>query len=167
MTVTERLYDNDWYVAHAAPAPRQLLAVDVMRTRLALELAREDAQRAKGVASLSPSRFAIALSSGSAAHAEHRRAQARAEEAARCTDIVGGHAFTITRSGTTEGGMTMEVHSCTLARYVTLSVSGPGSGWTAQLVDPIGRWGNRETVRLGADPWESLHWACDWVTASS
>lgn len=166
MTVTERLFDNEWYVAHAAPATREQLAVEVMRTRLALELAREDAHQAKGVSALRPARFAVALSTGSAAQAEHRRAQARAEEAARCTDIVGGHAFAITRTGAPGGGMTMEIRSCTLARHVTLSVSGPGSGWTAQLVDPFARWGSRETVLLGADPWESLHWACDWVTAS-
>jgi hypothetical protein len=166
MTVIERLYDNAWYVAHAAPATREQLAVEVMRTRLALELARADAHRAKGVSGVLPARFAVALSTGNAAQAEHRRAQARAQEATRCTDIVGGHAFTITRTGATGGGMTMEIYSCTLARHVTLSVSGPGSGWTAQLVDPHARWGSRETVLLGADPWESLHWACDWVTAS-
>lgn len=167
MTVIERLYDNAWYVAHAAPATRELLAVEVMRTRLALEAARADAQQAKGVAGVLPARFAVALSTGNAAQAEHRRAQARAEEAARCTDIVGGHAFTITRAGANDGGMTMEIHSCTLERHVILSVAGPGLGWTAQLVDPHARWGSSETVLLGVDPWESLHWACDWVTAAA
>jgi hypothetical protein len=163
MTVTERLFDNAWFVAHAAPAVREELAADVTRTWMDWETAREDAKRARTVAGVTPGRFALALSTGNAVQAEYHRAKMRAEQAARCTDIVGGHAFTIRRSRSLGGAMTVEIASCTLLRRVTLTVAGPGRAWTAQLDDPQARWGGAETVPLGPDPWESLHWACDWI----
>ena len=163
MTVIERLYDNAWYVAHAAPAVREELAADVTRTWMARESAIEDARRARSVAGVSPARSALALSLGNAAQAEHDRAKARAAEAARCTDIVAGHAFSIRRTPGSGGAMTVEIASCTLLRRASLTTSGRGAPWTAVLTDPHQPWGERVTTTLGTDPWESLHWACDWV----
>ncbi|QGN58614.1 hypothetical protein [Nostocoides sp. HKS02] len=166
MTVTERLFDNAWYVAHAAPGTRQELAADVTRTWMECEAAREHAQRTKTVSGVTPGRFAVALSLGNAAQAEHDRAKARASEAARCTDIVNGHAFSITRTSDA-GSLTVEVASCTLLRRATLSLARPGGSWTAVLTDPMARWSDRQSVPLGTDPWESLHWACDWVVTGA
>jgi len=167
MTVIERLYDNAWYVAHAAPAVREELAADVTRTWMARETALEDARRARSVAGVSPGRSALALSLGNAAQAEHDRARSRAAEAARCTDIVAGHAFRIERTPGGGGTMTVEVASCTLARRATLSLRTRGGAWSAVLTDPAQRWGDRATATLGNDPWEALHWACDWVVTGT
>lgn len=163
MTVTERLFDNAWFVAHAAPAVRQELAADVTRTWMDWESAREDANRVRTVAGVSPGRFALALSTGNAVQAEYHRAKMRAEQAARCTDIVAGHAFTISRSRSLGDAMTVDIASCTLLRRATLTVAGRDQAWIAQLEDPQSHWAAVETVTLGPDPWESLHWACDWI----
>ena len=163
MTVIERLYDNAWYVANAAPGAREQLAADVTRTWMDAEAAHEDVRRARTVSGVNPARSALALSLGNAASAAHERAKARAAEAARCTDIVGGHAFQITRSPGPDGAMSMEIRSCTLLRSATLSRSGAGAAWSVSLVDPQARWGSRPSTTLGGDPWDALHWTCDWI----
>ena len=165
MTVIERLYDNAWYVANAAPAAREELAAAVTKAWMDRETAIEDASRARSVATLAPSRSALALSLGNAAQATYDRARARAAEAARCTDIVGGHAFSLSRTPAEGGAMTIEVASCTLARHATLTVAGRGEPWTAVLHDPQSRLRDRFTTVLGPDPWEALHWVCDWITS--
>jgi hypothetical protein len=163
VTVIERLYDNAWYVAHAAPAVREQLAADVTRTWMEAEAAQEELRRARTVAALAPSRSALALSLGNSVRAAHERAKARAAEAARCTDIVGGHAFEIRRTTGPDGAMTMEVHSCTLLRHATLSRPARAAAWQAVLTDPQSRWGERTTTTLGGDAWDALHWTCNWV----
>lgn len=167
MTVIERLYDNAWYVANAAPAAREELAAAVTKAWMDREVAAADASRARTVATLAPSRTALAFSLGNAAQASYDRARARAAEAARCTDIVGGHAFSLTRVPAEGGAMTIEVASCTLARHATLTVQGRGAAWTAVLHDPQSRLRDRSTTVLGTDPWEALHWVCEWVTSKA
>jgi len=163
MTVIERLYDNDWYVANAAPGAREQLAADVTRTWMEAESAQEDVRRARTVANLAPTRTALALSLGNAVKAAHERAKARAAEAARCTDIVAGHAFQISRSNGPDGAMTMEIRSCTLLRQAILARSAKSAAWEAVLVDPQSRWGERTSTTLGGDAWEALHWTCNWI----
>ncbi len=164
MTVIERLYDNDWYVLNASPAARESLAADVTRAWMAKESAVETAALARGVAVLSPSRSAVALSLGNAALAAYDRARARAAEAARCTDIVAGHAFSVSRVLGDSGGMTVEVASCTLQRRATLSASAKGDPWRAVLTDPQSRWGEDTVTRaLSTDPWEAFHSVCEWI----
>lgn len=165
MTVIERLYTNAWYVAHAAPDKREELAADVTRAWMAAEAAVEHAHRARTVAGVSPARSALALSTGNSAQAEYQRARARAAEAARCTDIIGGHAFSIRRSGERGGAVLIEVASCTLPRTVTLSQPHRGGEWTATMTDPQARHAERFTTLLGTDPWEAMHRACDWITS--
>ena len=167
MTVIERLYDNTWYVANAAPLAREQLAADVTRTWMDAESANEDVRRARSVAGVNPSRSALALSLGNAASAAHHRAKARAAEAARCTDIVAGHAFEIVRTTGPDGAVTMDVRSCTLLRRATLSRSGAGSAWTVVLNDPQSRWGERASTTLGGDAWDALHWTCDWIVTGT
>jgi hypothetical protein len=164
MTVIERLYDNDWYVLNASPAARESLAADVTRAWMAKESAHETANRARTVAGLAPARSAVALSLGNAAQAEYDRARARAAEAARCTDIVAGHAFTVSRVPSEGGGMTIEVASCTLLRRATLSASAKGQPWRALLTDPQSRWRDSISRTLSTDPWEAFHAVCDWIT---
>lgn len=163
MTVIERLYDNAWYVAHAAPGMREALDADVTRTWMACEAAREDAGRARTVAGLSAARSALALSLGNVTQAEYNRARSRAAEATRCTDIVDGHAFTIRRELGNGGAMTVDIASCTLLRRATISVGARGHAWTAVLTDPQSRT-PRLTVELGTDPWDAVHRACEWIT---
>ena len=163
MTVIERLYDNAWYVANAAPGAREQLAADVTRTWMDAEAAQEDVRRARTVSGLAPSRAAVALSLGNAVKAAHERAKARAAEAARCTDIVAGHAFQILRNSGPDGAMTMELRSCTLLRQAILSRSAKSSAWEAVLIDPQARWGERTTTTLGGDAWDALHWTCNWI----
>lgn len=167
MTVIERLYDNEWYVAHAAPGMREALQADVTRTWMAREAAVELANRARSVAGVAPGRSALALSLGNASQAEYDRARARAAEAARCTDIIGGHAFTVVRESGPGGSMTVEVTSCTLSRRVTLHLSGRGEAWVATMDDPGSRHLDRFQATLGTDPWDALHRACDWITTGS
>lgn len=167
MTVIERLYDNAWYVANAAPAVREELAAAVTKAWMDREAATSDAEAARSVATLAPARSALALSLGNAAQAGYDRARARAAEAARCTDIVAGHAFSMKRTPGGGGAMTIEVASCTLRRRATLTVTGRGEPWTAVLVDPVSRHRERFSTVLGPDPWEALHWACDWITSES
>ncbi|WP_406832848.1 hypothetical protein ABEG17_08495 [Pedococcus sp. KACC 23699] len=162
MTVIERLYDNAWYVAHAAPARREELDADVTRTWMACEAAREDAGRARTVSGVTAARSALALSFGNVTQAEYHRARARAAEAARCTDIVDGHAFTISREMGTGGQMKVEIASCTLARHATISVGARGHAWTALFTDPQARV-PRFSSTLGTDPWEAVHRACEWI----
>jgi hypothetical protein len=163
MTVIERIYDNAWYVAHAAPGMREQLAADVTRTWMACEAAREDAGRARTVAGLSAARSALALSFGNVTQAEYDRARARATEAERCTDIIDGHAVGIRRDLGAGGAMTVEITSCTLLRRATLTVGARGAEWTADLHDPQSRV-DRFTTTLGSDPWDAVHRACAWIT---
>ena len=165
MTVIERLYDNDWYVLNASPSAREALAADVTRAWMAKEAAVDTASRARTVAAVAPARSAVALSLGNAALAEYDRARARASEAARCTDIVAGHAFTVTRVPGAVGGMRIEVASCTLLRHAALSSSAKGEAWDAVLTDPQSRWGDTITRTLSSDPWEAFHWVCEWITS--
>jgi hypothetical protein len=167
MTVIERLYDNAWYVANAAPGAREQLAADVTRTWMEAEAATEDVRRARTVSGLNPARSALALSLGNSAKAAHQRAKARAEEAGRCTDIVNGHAFQILRTTGPDGAVTMDVRSCTLLRRATLSRSGRGAAWEAVLFDPQSRWGERSSTTLGGDAWDALHWTCDWIVTGA
>jgi hypothetical protein len=167
MTVIERLYDNAWYVANAAPSAREELQAAVTKTWMDRESAAEDATRARSVAALAPARWAVALSLGNAAQATYDRARARAAEAARCTDIVAGHAFSVTRTPGVDGAMTIAVASCTLARRATLSVSRRGEPWSAVLHDPASRQRERSTTVLGVDPWDALHWVCEWITTDA
>jgi hypothetical protein len=167
MTVIERLYDNAWYVANAAPAAREELAAAVTKAWMDRERAAEDAQRTRGVATLAPARSALALSLGNAAQAGYDRARARAARAARCTDIIAGHAFSVRRTTGVGGAMTVEVASCTLARHATLRVSGRGEPWSAVLDDPQSRHRDRLSTVLGPDPWEALHWVCEWITSDA
>jgi hypothetical protein len=164
MTVIERLYDNAWYVAHAAPSMREQLDADVTRTWMAREAAVEDATRARTVSAVSPARSALALSMGNITQAQYDRARSRAAEAARCTDIIGGHAFTIRRELGAEGAMRVEVASCTLARHATLSLGARGEAWVGEMYDPQSRTVPRFSTVFGTDPWEAVHRACDWIT---
>jgi hypothetical protein len=164
MTVIERLYDNDWYVLNASPAAREALAADVTRAWMDKESAFETANRARTVSAVAPARSAVALSLGNAAQAEYDRARARAAEAARCTDIVAGHAFTVTRVPSDGGGMTIEVASCTLLRRATLSCSAKGQPWQSVLTDPQARWDPSLVRSLSTDPWAAFHAVCDWIT---
>ncbi|WP_270888699.1 hypothetical protein [Pedococcus sp. 5OH_020] len=164
MTVIERLYDNSWYVAHASPQARAELAADVTRTWMDREAALEDAARARTVANVSPARSALALSMGNASQAQHDRAKARAAEAARCTDIVAGHAFCVRRETGGGGSMRVEVSSCTLLRRAVLSVEGKGQTWCATFHDPQAAYRDTFSTVLGTDGWEALHTACEWIT---
>ena len=163
MTVIERLYDNAWYVANASPTARDQLAADVTRAWMEREATMSEAARACSVAGVSPSRSALALTLHNASQAGYDRARARAAEAARCTDIVAGHAFTVRREVHPYGAMTVEVASCTLLRRASLSVSGRGEEWNATLYDPQRRYWESFATTLGTDPWDALHRACDWI----
>ena len=165
MTVIERLYDNAWYVANASPAARDQLAADVTRAWMEREAASSDATRARSVAGVSPARSALAFSLGNATQAGYDRARSRAAEAARCTDIIGGHAFTVRREVHPRGAMTVEVASCTLIRRASLSTSGRGEVWNATFHDPQGRHRESFATTLGTEPWEALHLACEWIVS--
>ncbi|MEP6856296.1 MAG: hypothetical protein ABJA33_12540 [Pedococcus sp.] len=162
MTVIERIYDNAWYVAHAAPSMREQLAADVTRTWMGCEAAREDAGHARTVVGPTAARSALALSFGNVTRAEYDRARSRAAEAARCTDLVDGHAFTIRRELGTSGAMTVEIASCTLLRRATISIGARGHAWTAVFTDPQAH-RQRFTTELGTDPWDAVQRACAWV----
>ena len=164
MTVIERLYDNAWYVRHAAPAMREQLAADVTRTWMAREeaFAKASNQLSDGAAR-TPGSTALALFLGNAVQAEYDRARARASEAERCTDIIGGHAFSIRRTPGPDGAMTIEVASCTLKRRATLTRISRSSPWTARMEDPQSRYAQRFTTDLGTDSWEALQRACAWI----
>lgn len=165
MTVMERLYDNTWYVRHCTPAMREQLAADVTRTWMAREAAFEHANHELhgDAGPASPARTALALSLGSAVQAEHDRAKARAAEAARCTDIVAGHAFGIHRTSGSDGAMTVDVESCTLPRRVTLMRTHGNAPWTATMHDPASRHTQRFTADFGTDAWGAQHRACAWI----
>jgi hypothetical protein len=165
MTVIERLYDNAWYVANASPTARDQLAADVTRAWMEREAAVSDAARARSVSGVSPARSALALSIGNSSQAAYDRARARATEAARCTDIIGGHAFTVRREVHPDQAMTVEIASCTLLRRASLSVGGRGQEWFAVLHDPQNRHRASFTTTLGTDPWGALHLACDWIVS--
>jgi hypothetical protein len=167
VTVIERLYDNDWYVAHAAPAAREGLAADLTSAWMERESAVEHAELARSVAGVDPVRCALAMSTSSAAQAALDRARSRQAEAQRCTDIIGGHAFSTSRTSGPNGSMTVEVSSCTLVRRAVLRLARPRERWSVELVDPQSRSGKRIHTVLTADPWEALHCACDWITTGS
>ena len=165
MTVIERLYDNAWYVANAAPAARDQLAADVTRAWMDREAALEDAMRARTVADLSPARSALALSLGNARQAGYDRARSRAAEAARCTDIVLGHAFTVKRESHPSGAMGVEISSCTLLRRASLTTTGRGELWSGLFHDPQSRYHEPFATTLGTDPWDAFHQACEWIVS--
>ena len=165
MTVIERLYDNAWYVANASPAARDLLAADVVRAWMEREATMSDAARACSVAGVSPARSALALSLHNSTQAQYDRAKSRAAEAARCTDIIAGHAFTVRREVHPNGGMTVEVLSCTLIRRASLSVRKRGEEWNATFYDPQGRHRESFATTLGTEPWEAVHRACEWIVS--
>jgi hypothetical protein len=165
MTVIERLYDNAWYVANASPGARDPLAADVTRAWMEREAAREDAERARGVANLSPARSALALSLGNSRQAGYDRARSRAAEAARCTDIVLGHAFTVKRELHPSGAMAVEISSCTLLRRASLTAAGRGEVWSGLFHDPQNRHVGSFTTTLGTDPWDAFHQACEWIVS--
>ena len=100
---------------------------------------------------------------GNASQAAYDRARARAAEAARCTDIIGGHAFSVRREVHPGQAMTVEVVSCTLLRRASLSVGGRGAEWSAVLHDPLARYHESVTTTLGTEPWNALHQACEWI----
>jgi hypothetical protein len=164
MTVIERLYDNAWYVSHAAPAMREQLEADVTRAWMVREASVEDVERVRGVSTISPARSALAFSLGNVVQAEYDRARARLAEANRCTDIVNGHAFTVRRELGQHGAMTVEISSCTLLRRASLSTAGRGEAWTAVLHDPERRNLATMTTTFGTDPWDAFHRACEWIT---
>ena len=165
MTVIERLYDNAWYVANASPTARDQLAADVTRAWMDREAAMSDAARACTVAGVSPARSALALSLHNATQAMYDRARSRAAEAARCTDIIAGHAFSVRREVHPHQAMTVEVESCTLPRRASLSADGRGAEWYAVLHDPRARHRESFTTTLGTDPWNALHQACEWIVS--
>jgi hypothetical protein len=165
MTVIERLYDNAWYVANASPAARDQLAADVTRAWMEREATMSDATRACSVAGVSPARSALALSLHNTSQAAYDRARSRAAEAARCTDIVAGHAFSVQREIHPKSAMVVEVSSCTLLRRATLSVNGRGEEWYAVLHDPQDRYRESFTTTLGTDPWSAFHQACEWIVS--
>ena len=165
MTVIERLFDNAWYVANASPSARDQLAADVTRAWMEREAAREDALRARGVANLSPARSALALSLGNSRQAGYDRARSRAAEAARCTDIVLGHAFTVKRELHPSGAMAVEISSCTLLRRASLTAAGRGEVWSGLFHDPQNRHVGSFTTTLGNDPWDAFHQACEWIVS--
>ena len=165
MTVIERLYDNAWYVANASQSARDKLAADVTRAWMDCEAAREAAMRARTVADLSPARSALALSLGNSRQAGYDRARARAAEAARCTDIVLGHAFTVKRELHSSGAMGVEISSCTLLRRASLTASGRGEMWSGLFHDPQARSREPFSTTLGTDPWDAFHQACEWIVA--
>ena len=165
MTVIERLYDNAWYVANASPTARDQLAADVTRAWMEREAAMSDAARACSVSGVLPARSALALSRNNVSQAGYDRARSRAAEAARCTDIVAGHAFSVRREMHPNSAMTIQVTSCTLIRRASLSVSGRGEEWYAVLHDPQGRQRESFTTTFGTDPWEAFHRACEWVVS--
>ena len=165
MTVIERLYDNVWYVANASPTARDHLAADVTRAWMEREAAMSDAARACSVAGVSPARAALALSLHNASQAAYDRARSRASEAARCTDIVAGHAFSVRREMHPKSAMVVAVASCTLMRRASLSVGGRGEEWYAVLHDPHGRHRESFTTTFGTDPWEAFHRACEWIVS--
>jgi hypothetical protein len=164
MSVMERLYDNDWYVSHAAPSQREALEADVTRAWMVREASVEDVERARTVSTISPARSALALSLGNVVQAEYDRARARLLEASRCTDIVDGHAFTVRREIGQGGAMTVEITSCTLLRRASLSTTGRGQQWTAVLHDPERRNVASFSTSFGTDPWGAFHRACEWIT---
>jgi hypothetical protein len=163
MTVIERLYDNAWFVANASPAARDQLAAVVTRAWMEREATMSDAARACSVAGVSPARSALALSLHNTSQAAYDRARSRASEAARCTDIVAGHAFSVQREIHPKSAMVVEVSSCTLMRRATLSVNGRGAEWYAVLHDPQDRYRESFTTTLGTDPWAAFHQACEWI----
>ena len=165
MTVIERLYDNAWYVAHASPTARDQLAADVTRAWMEREATMSDAARACSLAGVSPARSALALSLHNSSQAGYDRARSRAAEAARCTDIIAGHAFTVRREVHPYGAMTVEVTSCTLIRRASLSVAGRGEEWNVTFYDPQGRHRESFSTTLGTEPWEALHQACEWIVS--
>ena len=165
MTVIERLYDNAWYVANASPTARDQLAADVTRAWMEREATMSDAARACSVAGVSPARSALALSLHNSSQAGYDRARSRAAEAARCTDIINGHAFNVRREVHPHGVMTVEVSSCTMIRRASLSVSGRGEEWNATFYDPQGRLHESFATTLGTEPWEALHRACEWIVS--
>lgn len=161
MTLWDRLYDNEWFVARTEKAAHTDLAAELLRAREALEDATADVERARAV---SPAAVAVALSGMNSARAALARAEARAAAAQQCTHVVGGHAFTITTVEAPDGSVERVVESCTEDRKATLRSPAPFERlWTGVLTDPQSRDRGHRVVRLEADADESLAEVCRWV----
>jgi hypothetical protein len=158
----QRLYDNTWYVTHADEATRAELAADVTRAWMAREAAHDAANRARSEGTTTYALSALALSAGNASQAYYDRARSRAAEAARCTDIIDGHAFAITRDSDL-GGATVTLESCTLGRHVTMRRATGGLTWSATMTDPSSRHAPTFTTDLGPDDPLAERRACDWI----
>lgn len=163
MKLMERLFDNAWYVASAEETARADLAAELLRAEQAHDVAVAEVQRAREV---SYAAVAVALSSLNSTLAALGRAQTKAEAAARCTDIVDGHAFSVTRIRGVTGAPEVVVASCTLERTATLRSPEGSDVWTARLHDPASG-GVPASVYLAADAGESFEQACRWVATGS
>lgn len=161
MTLWDRLYDNEWFVARTKQATHTDLAEEVRRAQEALTEAAVEVKRARTV---SPAAVAVALSGMNAAQAALDRAEARSEAARMCTHVVAGHAFTITVVDALDGRQERVVESCTAERKATLRSPAPFERqWTAVLVDPGSRDRSHRVVSLQDDADESLTDVCRWV----
>lgn len=164
MKLMERLFDNAWYVASADPTTRADMAAELLRAEQAHDVAVAEVQRAREI---SYAAVAVALSGVNSTLAALGRAQAKAEAAARCTDVVDGHAFTVTRALGVTGAEELTVTSCTLERTATLRPPDTTPVWTARLVDPSDGSAQARLVHLDADGRQSFEQACRWVATGA
>lgn len=163
MKLMERLFDNAWYVSCADPLVRADIAAELLRAEQAHDVAVAEVQRAREV---SYAAVALALSSLNSTLAALGRAQTRAAAAERCTHVVDGHAFNVSRAVGVTGEAEVVVTSCTLDRTATLRPPAGSPVWTARLVDPSAG-GAAPVVHLGSDERESFEQACRWVALGS
>ena len=164
MKLMERLFDNAWYVASAEPTTRADISAELLRAEQAHDVAVAEVQRAREI---SYAAVAVALSGVNSTLAALGRAQAKAEAAARCTDVVDGHAFTVTRARGVTGAEELKITSCTLERTATLRPPDTTPVWTARLLDPADGSGQARLVHLAADSRESFEQACRWVATGT
>jgi hypothetical protein len=164
MKLMERMFDNAWFVASAEPTVRADISAELLRAEQAHDVAVAEVQRAREV---SYAAVAMALSSVNSTRAALGRAQSKAEAAARCTDVVDGHAFNVTRAVGVTGAQELTVTSCTLERTATLRPPDTTPVWTARLVDPSDGGGQARLVYLAADDRESFEQACRWVATGA
>ena len=164
MKLMERLFDNAWYVASAEPTTRADIAAELLRAEQAHDVAVAEVQRAREV---SYAAVAMALSSVNSTRAALGRAQAKAEAAARCTDVVDGHAFSVGQAVGVTGAAEVVISSCTLERTATLRPPDTTPLWSARLVDPSDGSGQPRLVRLAVDYRESFEQVCRWVATGA
>jgi hypothetical protein len=161
MTVFERLYDNAWFVQNADPEARADLLVEVTRATADVMTA-----RAAAIAEISATgpEGAVARSHLFAALASLDRARERAEAAARCTDVVDGHAFAVRESLEASGCQQLVVTSCTLTRQaVIVRDGGPDQRrWFISLSDPDSRRPGAAPAMAGSRE-EALAVAFRWI----